>query len=85
MAAPTKKKQAPKWLHALSVLVLLGGSTALCWMVIKVLTWAIVGTFEGNWHDWVLYDICIFIVWCVCFATVGELMIDWLEHKGWTS
>ena len=84
MTVPAEKKHVPKWLHALGVFVLLGGSTALCWLVIKVLIWT-VGPFEGDWHDWVLYDACIFVVWCVCFATVGELMIDWWEHSGWKS
>ena len=52
---------------------LIGGSTALCWLVLEVLTWA-VAPFEGGWRDWVLYDTGIFIVWCVRFAMAGELM-----------
>jgi hypothetical protein len=82
MTVPAEKNHAPKWAHAVGVIVLLGGSTALCWLTIELLRWGL-GPFDGNQHDWLLYDICLFLLWCVCFATVGELMNDWWEHRGW--
>jgi hypothetical protein len=84
MTAPVEKKHPPKWLHALSVFAVLGISTALCWLAVKVLAWS-VGPFEGFQRDFLLYDILIFILWCLCFATVSESFNYWREHRRWKS
>ena len=82
MTVPAEKKHVPKWLHALSALVLLGSSTVLCWLAIEVLAWS-VGSFEGGRDNWLLYGISIFILWCFCFATVSELLHSWWARRGW--
>jgi hypothetical protein len=80
MMVPTKTMHPPKWRSVLSAFVFFGGSTALCWLTIRVLT-RNVYPFEDDEHDWLVHDICIVIFWCVCSATVSELLNDWRELR----
>jgi len=80
MTLSAENKYAPKWQRALGILVMLGGSAALCWLAIAVLTWS-VGPIESFQRDSLLNDVFIFILWCFCFATVNELFHYWWEHR----
>ena len=82
MTLSAENKPAPKWQRILGVLVMLGGSVALCWLVVELVTWS-VGPIEQR--DLRLKAVLLFILWCFCFATVNELFLYWREHRRWKS